>query len=255
MRVSPIPIGLGGWTLAVETKLIELPEVPDLAGRLDRIRSISREIELLPDETYAPQGSFLADVEWFSLAAVTKSTSNANAFELLVNARNTVAAAAVVRMQIEAAMRLFGLTLVDDIEDAGTKLMHGAKYSSLKLAGTKDALRDKILHEELSKEYEWVSESYEATSAYVHLDRMNVTSKLTHLDHDTFFNLSGVDAKWPESAYYDLADTFYIALRMTRNLLQAFLAERPQPEARAAILQKWREERDGKDRYDGEGTQ
>lgn len=58
MRVSPIPIGLGGWTLAVETKLIELPEVPDLAGRLDRIRSISREIELLPDETYAPQGVF-----------------------------------------------------------------------------------------------------------------------------------------------------------------------------------------------------
>jgi hypothetical protein len=51
------------------------------------------------------------------LAATTKSTSNANAFEILVVARNTVATTAIVRMQIEAAMRLFGLALVDDIED------------------------------------------------------------------------------------------------------------------------------------------
>lgn len=103
--------------MTVETKLIELPEVSDLVSRLDRIRSMALDIEHPPDETYAPQGRFLSDVEWFSLAATTKSTSNANAFEILVVARNTVAAAAVVRMQIEAAMRLFGLALVDDIED------------------------------------------------------------------------------------------------------------------------------------------
>lgn len=232
--------------MAIETKRIELPEVPDLAGRLDRIRSMAREVERLPGETYAPQGSFLADVEWFSLAAVTKSTSNAHAFELLVNARNTVAATALVRMQIEAAMRLFGLTLVEDIEDAGAKLMQGEKYSSLKLAGTRHSLRDKILHEELSKQYEWVSDAYEATSAYVHLDRMNITSRLTHLDQGTFYRPSGVDAKLPETAYYDLADTFFVSLRMTRNLLKAFLAGRPQPEERAEILKKWRAERYGK---------
>lgn len=89
----------------IETMEIHLDDVEGLAGRLGRIREMAKEIEPLPDNHYAPQGSFLADVEWYSLAAVTKSTSNAHAFETLVNARNTVAAAATVRMQIEAAMQ------------------------------------------------------------------------------------------------------------------------------------------------------
>lgn len=229
----------------IETMEIHLDDVEGLAGRLGRIREMAKEIEHLPDDHYAPQGSFLADVEWYSLAAVTKSTSNAHAFETMVNARNTVAAAATVRMQIEAAMRLFGLTLVDDVDAAGTKLMQGGKYSALKLKGTKQALRDNFLHEQLSKQYQWVSEAYEATSSYVHLDRMNIQSKLRHLDQYTLFNLAGVDTKWPEDLYYDLADTFFIALRMTRNLLKQFMETRPRPDERAAILHKWREERYG----------
>lgn len=63
---------------------------------------------------------------------------------------------------------------MDDVDAAGTKLMHGEKYSALKFKGTKQALRDNFLHEELSKQYQWVSEAYAATSSYVHLDRMNM---------------------------------------------------------------------------------
>ncbi|RYG87692.1 MAG: hypothetical protein EON59_06725, partial [Alphaproteobacteria bacterium] len=189
-----------------------LDDLPDLAGRLDRIRAMAREIERLPDETYSPVGSFLEPVEWYSLAAVTKSTSNAHAFCLLVESRNTIAAAAIVRMQIEAAMRMFGLTLVPDIEAAGAHLMAGRKYGQLK---SRDSVKlaDKVLHEALSLQYEWVTKAYEDTSAFVHLDGENINSKLVHLELGAFFNLSGIDAKRPDRAYFHVADTFFIALR------------------------------------------
>ena len=38
----------------IETKEIVLDDLPDLAGRLDRIRAVALEIERAPDETYAP---------------------------------------------------------------------------------------------------------------------------------------------------------------------------------------------------------
>ncbi|NKK70027.1 hypothetical protein GFM13_06405 [Rhizobium leguminosarum bv. viciae] len=228
-----------------ETNEIQLDELPDLASRLARIEAVALEIERLPDETYAPQGSFLAPVEWFSLAAVTKSTSNAHAFELMVASRNTIAAAAIVRMQIEAAMRLFGLTLVDDADAAGTRLMNGEKYSSLRMRNGGPRLVDKTLHQELSKRYSWVTDAYESTSAYVHLEEVNISSKLTYLEPGGFFNLAGIDKVRPEEAYFHLVDTFYIALRMTKQLLEDFLATRPQPPERTARLAEFRRQRYG----------
>lgn len=215
-----------------ESNEIELEETVGLEGRIDRIRNMADEIYHLSDETYAPQGCELAGVEWFSLAVVAKSNSNAHAFEILVRERNTTAATALIRMQIEAAMRLFGLTLVDDVEDAGRKLMGGEKYSSLKLKGTKTALRDSLLREKLGELYLWVPSTYEASSAYVHLDSVNIVQKLKPIGSRLFFNLSGVDKSRPDEDYFHLTDTFFIALRMTRDLFRDFLCTRPGPEYR-----------------------
>ncbi|WEO70014.1 hypothetical protein [Rhizobium rhizogenes] len=226
-----------------ETKEIQLDDLNNLADRLARVREMALEIERLPDGTYAPLGSHLAPVEWFSLAAVAKSTSNAHAFELMVQTRNTIAASALIRMQIEAAMRLFGLTLVSDVEEAGALLMKGVKYSALRMRDSRTRLVDRILHEELSKLYAWVSETYEDTSAFVHLDRVNINSKITYLEKGGFFNLAGIDATRPDEDYHHLVDTFFISLRMTRDLLRDFLMTRPQPERRQAELEMLRNRR------------
>ncbi|PWE52997.1 hypothetical protein DEM27_28350 [Metarhizobium album] len=221
---------------------IQLEDLPNLADRLERVRGMALEVERLPDETYAPIGSFLAPVEWFSLAAVVKTTSNAHAFGLLVESRNTIAASALIRMQIETAMRMFGLTLVEDVEEAGAMLMNGEKYSALRMRDGRTRLVDKLLHQELAKLYAWVSEAYEDASAFVHLDRVNIGFKVTWLDSGGYYNLNGIDRNRPDEQYHHLVDTFYIALRMTRDLLRDFLQTRPQPAERQAALEKFRAE-------------
>lgn len=228
------------YDLIRETMDIQLDDLPNLADRLERVRGMALEVERLPDETYAPMGSILAPVEWFSLAAVVKPTSNAHAFGLLVENRNTVAASALIRMQIETAKRLFGLTLVDDVDEAGALLMKGEKCSTLRMRDGRTRLVDKLLHQELTKLYAWVSEAYEDASAFVHLDRVNIDFKLTWLDSGGYYNLNGVDRNRPDEEYHHLVGTFYIALRMTRDLLRDFLQTRPQPAERQAALEKFR---------------
>jgi hypothetical protein len=66
-----------------------------------------------------------------------------------------------------------------------------------------------------------------------------------------FFNLAGIDKAKPVEAYYHLVDTFFIALRMTKRLLEDFLATRPQPPAR---LEELRRQRYGADEGTGDDT-
>jgi hypothetical protein len=222
--------------MLIETNNIQLEDLPDLASRLARVATIAHEIQWLSDGIYKPMGCILVDVEWYSLAAIAKTTSNAHAFEAMIKLKNTIAATAIVRMQIEIAMRIHGLTLVDDVEDAGTKLMKGEKYSSLAFKGSNKKLTDTALHLELSKLYQWVTAAYESTCAAVHLDRMNIGHKLVSINDKVFYNLAGVDKDFPDERYYHLVDTFFITLRMTKKLLESFLATRPQPDERAVQL-------------------
>lgn len=222
---------------AAEPIAIYIDVLPDLASRLDRIRSYDVIIQHLPDNTYAPQGSTLSDVEWYSLCAVVKTSSNIQSFCQLIESRNIIAAEAILRSQIDTAMRLFGLSLVDDVEAAGTLLMTGKNYSELRHGGDpKLPLRDWYLRDQLSLRYPWVKQTYQDACESVHLTAEAIKRKLKPMGGLIFFNLSGLDHhSVEETVYYHLADTFYISLKMTVDLLGDFLATRPQPAERAAL--------------------
>lgn len=218
--------------------IISIEMLPDLASRLERIRGFDSLIQRIPDGTYAPLGSTLSDVEWYSLCAVVKTSSNILAFCQLMESRNIIAAESILRSQLDTAMRLFGLSLVDDVEAAGTLLMSGQNYSALLHGGNpKLPLRDWYLRDKLSQRYPWVSQTYQDACESVHLTAEAIKRKLNLLHDRIFFNLSGLDHESvAETTYFHLTDTFYISLQMTVCLLQEFLATRPQPPERAARM-------------------
>ncbi|MBU1306528.1 MAG: hypothetical protein KKF33_13545 [Alphaproteobacteria bacterium] len=223
---------------AGEPTAIFIEMLPDLASRLKRIRNYDTLVQQISDDTYAPLGSALSDVEWYSLCAVVKTSSNILAFCQLIEARNIIASEVTLRSQLDTAMRLFGLSLVDDIEAAGTMLMSGQNYSALCHGGNpKLPLRDWYLRDQLSLRYPWLKQTYQDACESVHLTADAIKRKLKFLNGRIFFNLSGLDHQSVEEAsYYHLADTFFISLEMTVELLREFLATRPQPTERAALM-------------------
>jgi hypothetical protein len=90
----------------------------DIEHHLREIEKVAAALSLKPDTHLGPQSTAIPDIEWYALAAIKKTTSLSHAFCTLVRAKNTLSAAALVRLQLDTAMRMFGLTLVEDVENA-----------------------------------------------------------------------------------------------------------------------------------------
>lgn len=215
-----------------------------LESRLSGIEKTAQELSHFPSEHYAPMGASLTDIEWYSLAAVKKTASQSHAFCTLVRAKNTLSATATIRLQIDTAMRIFGLSLIRDVETAGARLMNGESYGKLK-SHDNEKLTDAYLHQELNKKYPGISQAYQDTSAYVHLSGEHIKNGLVIGPGQLglFFHLNGTDAVRPDEYFYEIVDTFDQASRLTSSLIMDFIRSRPGPEVRALELQARREGR------------
>lgn len=201
----------------------------DLEYHLREIERLVAALPLRPDAYLGPLGAAIPDIEWYALAAIKKTASLSHAFCTLVRAKNTLAAAALVRLQLDTAMRMFGLTQVEDIETAGTWLMNDNSYRKLK-ARTGEALSDAFLHRTLDERYPGLSEAYEAASAYVHLSGQHIKTGLWSQEGSSilFFDLKGTDDARPDEWFADIIDAFDQATRLTAELVAEFRLTRSQ---------------------------
>lgn len=201
----------------------------DLEYHLGEIERLVAALSLRPDAYLGPQGAAIPDIEWYALAAIKKTALLSHAFCTLVRTKNTLAAAALVRLQLDTAMRMFGLTQVEDIETAGTWLMNDNSYRKLK-ARTGEALSDAFLHRKLDEKYPGLSEAYKAASGYVHLSGQHIKTGLWSQEGSSilFFNLKGTDDARPDEWFADIIDAFDQATRLTAELIAEFRLTRTQ---------------------------
>jgi hypothetical protein len=103
-------------------------------------------------------------VELVAIAATNRAIELCNAFLLCTTQKLLLVAPALTRMQLDSALRVFALRLVDSGEDLATHILEGkelrkydlAKRAPLlksKLATASPQLTDKFLSQQLSKEY------------------------------------------------------------------------------------------------------
>lgn len=203
------------------------PGTSDLEARLREIERVAGALSQLPHTYFAPQGTAIPDIEWYALAAIKKAASLSHAFCTLIRAKNTLSAAALIRLQLDTAMRMFGLTLVDDVEAAGTRLMKDESYRKLK-SSNNEPLTDAFLHRKLNEEYPGLTEAYEDASAYVHLSGLHIKTGLWSRPGTPtlFFHLKGTDDARPDEWFTDLVNSFDQATRLAADLISAFLATR-----------------------------
>ena len=199
----------------------------DLEAGLRKIEQTSAVLVKIPRAYLGPVGSTIPDIDWYVLAAIKKTASLTHAFCILARARNTLTAAALIRLQLDTALRIFGLSLVDDIEAAGTRLMNDERYQKLK-SRDGEALHDAVLHRELNDHYPGLSEAYQATSSYVHLSSAHIKTGLSERPGSPilFFHLKGTDDDQPDDWLADIVDSFDQATSLTAELIEGFMQSR-----------------------------
>jgi hypothetical protein len=172
------------------------------------------------DETTLPRvkemleadGGKVFGLDFLALAAIKRSMALTAGFRSMLTARNLICAGALVRLELDTALRFFAAWLVQDPHQFALDVLGGKHIRKMKDRDGK-FLTDRYLVEKLSEQYEWVATVYERTSGYVHLSSTHVMSMVSDAteveDKRAVKVLVGVEDKpLPDWIYIEACDGF-----------------------------------------------
>lgn len=107
--------------------------------------------------------------------ALQRSRHLTEAYESLLKTRNLTAGSALIRMQLDSAMRVNACFLVSDPMQIWNALKSGDPWRAIKASDGKE-LTDSYLHQQLSDRCSWATDVYKQMSGYIHLSRPHLKS-------------------------------------------------------------------------------
>lgn len=194
----------------------------DLAGRLRRLENLENELIHKGVQSIGPNAA-IHQTDLFLLGALRRTLAQSRGFRDLISARNFPCAAAILRLQLDTAMRVNALSLIHDVENACRAVLNGEQFNRLK---DRDRIKmsDAHLLRKLAESHPWASKVYKDTSDFVHLSGRHFISSIARADDATrtvHFQISGEDPRRPEEDYFEAVDAFFEATKLSGTLILA----------------------------------
>lgn len=142
------------------------------------------------------------------VAVMNRSVALLVGFCDLLEKRNFVAAAPLLRMQLDNLLRFHGAWLVDNPHEFAMGVLTGKRIKDLRdRDGNK--MSDNFLVKKISEQYPVLSSVYEHTSGYVHLSDKHVFNSMTAKEGYKFnIKISTIDEFVPEATYLEAIHAF-----------------------------------------------
>ncbi len=131
-----------------------------------------------------------------------RALAQSAAFRQMIEARNSLVALSLVRMQLDTLLRLYALFWVADPQDFATRVFKGERIDKLKAADGKK-LQDKYLYERLAPRNPWMPDVYKETSGYVHFSERHIMAAFNGRTDDTVHIAIGPGDAGKPIGYYD----------------------------------------------------
>ena len=145
--------------------------------------------------------TFIFDL--LALAALKRSLALQTGFRQMIVERNSICAGALLRLQLDTSIRMYGAWLVRDADEYAEKVLRGEKISGIRtVSGEK--LTDRFLANELGKKYPWVPKLYDACCEYVHFSSLHISALFDGIDQENavaHVKVSHIDSDLPDSYY------------------------------------------------------
>lgn len=145
-------------------------------------------------------GGAVYTFDLLSFAVLNRSMSLTSGFITLMRRNNFVAAAPLIRVQLDNFLRYAAGWLVSDPHEFAMKILSGEHISNIKTKEGK-RMKDCFLVDEFSKEHKWIKSVYKNTSGYIHLSDKHMRINITELDskqRTTTSKISDKDNHIPE---------------------------------------------------------
>jgi hypothetical protein len=195
-----------------------------------------RHFELGQKALDADSGKLLP-VDIYITAALNRSVCILKAFIDLIEQKNIVAAAPLIRLQVDNACRLFAGTLVSDPHDFVVRILEGVQIRKQKDRSGR-RMTDRYLIDQFSKLYPWANSVYTETSGYVHLSEKHFFHSMRAEGKEATFTLkiSDEDAFISEDVYVEAISAFHAATEAVFELVEGWIFTKENPEIAAKEL-------------------
>lgn len=200
-----------------------LPEsVEDLLAKLGQLKDQVTQ-QLVNAWQADDRGIFTTDL--VALGVARRTYALVDGFVALARQRNPLCCGALLRLQLDTAMRFYACWLVPDPATVAEALLGDTPLDRF-LSSDGEKLTDYYLHTKLAARYgKWVDSVYKATSGFVHLTGRAVFDAST--DHDAAggresVSLQGPGRVWTEPEMVEVVLAFVESVGITVNLLYSW---------------------------------
>ena len=124
----------------------------------------------------ADEGS-MYPFDWWTNAAMNRGIQLSSGFRDSIKRRNATCSGALLRMQIDTALRYSAGWLVNDPHGFVGRIMNGEQINKIKDRDG-NLMNDRYLVERMATGHVWLEEVYKRTSGYVHFSDVHIWSTL-----------------------------------------------------------------------------
>lgn len=168
----------------------------------------------------------LLHADIFFISFLNRGLQLLHGFTLLVRNELFLAAAPLLRLQIDNCARLYAGSLVESVDDLTKQLLDGARLDRL-TARTGDRLTDKYLVSELAKVSgaDWLHGVYDRSSGYVHFSGSHLYAAATADSESRHLTLkiSRKETTAPPALWLELIAAFTAATQLLLDLEQQWV--------------------------------
>jgi hypothetical protein len=173
--------------------------------------------------------------DFFRIGVAKRTLALSQGFRMHIEARNFTCAAALLRMQVDTALRVYAAFLVPSAEKYAKAVFDGERVDLMKDRHGR-RLKDGYLAKKLSEHHPWVERVYRDTCNFVHFTSRHIFTSIASLNDDeglVYFQVSAKDPSRAESDYFEVVDAFYASMKLTVSLTRAWHDAKPPKVAEA----------------------
>lgn len=213
---------------------------PNVEKALTVLESDQKELVDLAAKMVRAYDGAVYPFDLFANSAVNRSLALSSGFCTLIRDRNLICAGALLRLQLDTAIRFFAGFIVENPHDFAQAVLDGKQIRKLKDQGGKP-MSDRHLLSILAKEFPWIEPVYEKTSDYVHLSGTHISSTFDELskENGSFkIKIGAVDKELPEDVYLEAITVFQQSMLIFVRYLNGWIYTKNNPEIVAQMKAK-----------------
>jgi hypothetical protein len=171
-----------------------------------------------------------------AMAVIDRSLALLRGFCDLVEAKNMIAAAPLLRCQLDNGLRFFASTLVEDPHEFSGAILKGVPVRKMKDRNG-NLMRDAYLVEQLTAHVPWAKSLYDQASGYVHFSEQHIINTIGIPDEEGMAQIAitGYDGSvWTDQKYFEAIEAFEYSTRLVLELVEMWAQTRSEPQLREA---------------------